>query len=239
MTTLPPRMPLRATPLNDTKPDRPLSTKQRRFVDEYLLDMNANAAAIRAGYSERSAYQHGSFLTKRPNVAAAISQVLAARRERLAVTAERVIHELARIAFADIGRIMDWSEDGATVRPPAELSEDDRAAIAEIAVVKGEKSLAARVMLHDKERALEALCRHLGLYAPPGQWHAQNAIGTAAPTYSAELREKLRVKIEQRVEERVEEVLAARAAAEGRAAEPAGGQSRDHRGPTEDTEARD
>jgi phage terminase small subunit len=239
MTTLPPRLPLRATALNDTQPDRPLSTKQRRFVDEYLLDMNANAAAIRAGYSERTAYAHGPFLTKRPNVAAAIAQVLAARRERLAVTAERVIHELARIAFADIGRIMDWSEGAATVRPPGELSEDDRAAIAEVAVVKGEKSLAARVTLHDKERALEALCRHLGLYARPGQWQAQTAPGMISPERGAELREMLRVKIEKRVEERVEEVLAARAEAERRAAEPEGEESRDHSGATEDAEARD
>jgi len=167
MTTLPPRAPLRAHRLNDTKPDRPLSLKQRRFVDEYLVDMNATDAAIRAGYSRASAYSHGCFLTRRPNVAAAIEARLAERRARLEVTAARVIAELARIAFADIGRIMDWSSEDAALRPPGAISADDRAAIQEIAVVKRpDGGLATRVILHDKERALEALCRYLGLFRP-------------------------------------------------------------------------
>src|SRR5215470_695143 len=156
-TTLPPRKPLRATPLRETDPEKPLSLKQQRFVDEYLLDMNATAAARRAGYGERSAAQNGHGFLRRANVAAAIEARLAARRERMAVTTERVIRELARIAFADIGRIMTWSGDDMIATPSALLSEDDRAAIAEITVVKRKNGdVAARVMLHDKERALEA-----------------------------------------------------------------------------------
>src|SRR5262249_51890851 len=136
------------------------------FVDEYLLDMNAKAAAIRAGYSEVTAYSHGPWLTRRPNIAAVIEARLGERRERMRVTAERVIAELARIAFADIGRIMDWSGEDTTLKPAHEIAEADRAAIAEIAVVKRNDGLATRVILHDKERALEALCRYLGLFRP-------------------------------------------------------------------------
>jgi phage terminase small subunit len=160
---------LRATPLRDTDPEQPLTRKQRRFVDEYLLDMNATAAARRAGYGERSAAQNGHGFLRRPNVAAAIEARLAERRERMAVTTERVIRELARIAFADMGRIMTWSGEALIATPSALLSEDDRAAIAEIAVVKRKNGdVAARVVLHDKERALEALCRFLGLFGPRG-----------------------------------------------------------------------
>jgi phage terminase small subunit len=223
MTTLPPRRPLRASRLNDTDPDRPLSPKQKRFVDEYLLDMNASAAAIRAGYSARSANRHGPFLTNRPNIAAAIGRAHEARRNRLEVTAERVIRELGRIAFADIGRIMDWSGEDMTVRPPAELSDDDRAAIAEVALVKGKQGVAARVILHDKERALEALCRYFGLYRRTGDWHKQNQ-WHPDPVRAAELREMLKAKIDKRVAELVEDELAARAAAERQAAEHDGGE---------------
>ncbi len=196
MTTLPPRASLRASRLNGTKPSRPLSPKQRRFVDEYLLDMNATDAAIRAGYSEASAYSHGAFLTRRPNVAAAIEARLAERRARVQVTAERVIAELARIAFADIGKIMDWSSEEATLRPPAEISPDERAAIQEIAVVKRQDGLATRVILHDKERALEALCRHLGLFRP-------GALAVEPPRLADELRQKLKAKIDKLVADRV------------------------------------
>jgi len=192
MTTLPPRAPLRAPSLNDTKPDRPLSLKQRRFIEEYLIDMNATAAAIRAGYSERAAHSHGSYLARRPNIAAAIERVLAARRMDLRVTAERVIRELARIAFADIGRIIDWSDEDMTVRPPGTLTEDERAAIAEVAVVKRSDGVAARVTLHDKERALEALCRHLGLFGPRA---AHKAGLIESPSVAAErIREMIRAK---------------------------------------------
>ena len=193
MTTLPPRLPLRVHRLNRTKPERPLSAKQRRFVDEYLLDMNATAAAMRAGYSKLSAEQHGYFLTTRPNVAAVIVQRLAARRERMAVTTERVIRELARIAFADIGRIMSWSGEELIATPSALLAEDDRAAIAEIAVVKRKNGdVAARVVLHDKERALEALCRFLGLFGPRAAY-ATGAI--ESPSAAAErIREMIRAK---------------------------------------------
>jgi Terminase small subunit len=103
---------------------------------------------------------------------AAIDRAIEVRAERTRITAHRVLLELARIAFADIGRIIDWSGNALTVKPPGMLSADDRAAISEIAVVVGKKGLAARVTLHDKERALEALCRHLGLFGHSGQFNA-------------------------------------------------------------------
>ena len=211
MTTLPPRAPLRARRLNRTKAERPLTTKQQRFVDEYLVDMNASAAARRAGYGDRSADQHGSFLTRRPNVAAAIEARLAERRARLEVNAARVIAELARIAFADIGGIMDWSGGDVALKPQDKISPDDRAAIQEIAVVKRAGGLATRVILHDKERALEALCRYLGLFRP-------GALAVEPPTYSEELRQKLREMIDRKVAERVAEAREAdRRAAEAQA----------------------
>lgn len=197
MTTLPPRKPLRSTRLDDLYPEKPLTRKQRQFVDEYLLDMNATAAARRAGYGARSAAQNGYGFLQRANVVAEVERRLAARRERLEVTAERVIAELARIAFADIGRIMDWSSGDVALRPVGEISPEDRPAIQEIAAVKRPDGLATRVILHDKERALEALCRYLGLFRP-------GARPVEPPKQlSDELREKLRARIDKMVADRV------------------------------------
>ena len=179
----PPRFPSRAYDPFVPEDQRPLSPKQKLFVQEYLVDMKAGAAAIRAGYSTRTAYSHGPHMTRVPQIAAAIERALAVRRERTHVTAERVIRELARIAFADIGRIVDWSGKAQVVRSAEELSVDDRAAIAEISVVKDNERLAARVTLHDKERALRTLCRHLGLFNPASQYAAGT---TESPSAAAE-----------------------------------------------------
>ncbi|HKX08144.1 MAG TPA: terminase small subunit, partial [Stellaceae bacterium] len=143
-----------------------------------------------------SAAQNGHGFLQRRNVAAAIEARLATRRARLEVTAARVIGELARIAFADIGRIMDWSSKDAALRPPGEIPPEDRAAIQEIAVVKRHGGLATRVILHDKERALEALCRYLGLFRPGAQ-------RVDAPRVADELREQLKAKIDKLVADRV------------------------------------
>jgi phage terminase small subunit len=182
--TQPSRMPSRASDphLSTHEParERALTPKQRLFVAEYLVDFSAKDAAIRAGYGERSAHAHGWYLTKLPHVSAAIDRAIEVRAERTRITAHRVLLELARIAFADIGRIIDWSGNALTVKPPGMLSADDRAAISEIAIVVGKKGLAARVTLHDKERALEALCRHLGLFGHMGQFNAGTIESPAA-----------------------------------------------------------
>ena len=192
MTTLPPRAPLRA-PRPSRKADRRLTRKQKMFVDEYLVDMNARAAARRAGYRPISARANGHRLLQLASVAAEIEARLAERRARVNVTAERVIAELARIAFADVSRIMTWSSEDATLRPPEQISPDDRAAIAEVAVVKRKNGdVAARVVLHDKERALEALCRFLGLFGPRGAYETGLIEN---PTEAAErIREMIRAK---------------------------------------------
>ncbi len=75
-----------------------LTTKQRRFVEEYLVDASATQAAVRAGYSERTAHVQGPRLLGNVRVAVAISEAQAERSKRVEVTADRVVEELARIA---------------------------------------------------------------------------------------------------------------------------------------------
>lgn len=84
-----------------------LTPKQQRFVDEYLVDLNATQAAIRSGYSRRSAAEQGHDLLRKPQVAAAVQAGQAARAERTGITADRVLTELARIAFADHRQLVE------------------------------------------------------------------------------------------------------------------------------------
>jgi phage terminase small subunit len=88
----------------------PLTLRQARFAREYLLDGNATRAAIRAGYSAKTANQQGSRLLANVGV----SSEIAAARERvlaeLGVTADRVLRELGRVAFSDLTELFDEDE---------------------------------------------------------------------------------------------------------------------------------
>jgi phage terminase small subunit len=84
-----------------------LTAKQQRFVEEYLAGRNGTKAAIRSGYSSKTACAIASENLKKPNISAAIARRTAARRRRFDTDAERVIKELRRIAFADISGIFD------------------------------------------------------------------------------------------------------------------------------------
>lgn len=84
-----------------------MTPKQRRFVDEYLIDLNATQAALRAGYSAKTADQQGWENLKKPEVAAAIAGAQAARAERTKIDADWVLRRLAAEADADLNDLYD------------------------------------------------------------------------------------------------------------------------------------
>jgi phage terminase small subunit len=151
-----------------------LTPKQQRFVAEYLIDLNATQAAIRAGYSAKTAHSQGPRLLENVDVAAAIQVALDERAERTGVTQDRVIAELAAIAFADLRDVATWDADGElAMRTAAELSDEAAAALREIRSTTstvvfrdgGERSTVYKgVKQHDKLRALELLGKHLGMF---------------------------------------------------------------------------
>jgi phage terminase small subunit len=144
----------------DNLPEPPVLTdRQRRFVEEYLVDCNAKKAALRSGYSERSAKQAGARLRALPHVRRAIETAMAARSDRVGVTQDRVVLELARLAFADMRDFATWGEGGVRLRPSEELTEEQAACVSEIVETPGK---GVRVKLHGKTQALAALARHLG-----------------------------------------------------------------------------
>ena len=136
-----------------------LTDQQRRFVEEYLVDCNATLAAGRAGYSARSARQAGARLRALPHVRRAVEAAMAARSDRLGVSQDRVVLELARLAFADMRDFASWGDGCVRLRPSEELTEDQAACVSEIVETPGK---GVRVKLFGKQPALAALARHLG-----------------------------------------------------------------------------
>jgi phage terminase small subunit len=138
---------------------RPLTAKQVRFVEEYSKDMNATRAALRAGYSEKSK-GHGSRFLRDPRIRAAVDARFTERRARHEVTVDKVIQELAAIAFGDVREVMAWGPDGVTLRHSDELSPDAAAMICEVDI--GRRG--TKLKRTDKLKALELLGKCLGMF---------------------------------------------------------------------------
>lgn len=162
-----------------------LSDKQKRFCDEYLIDLNATQAAIRAEYSEKTAYSQGQRLLKKVEIQQYIQQRKVDRTERTEITQDMVLRELANIAFsnaADYAAVVEkdvvltgengtaikvYDEDGnpvkyKTVEPvlTSELTEDQKRALS--VIKKGRDGF--EVKPYDKVKALELLGKHLGMW---------------------------------------------------------------------------
>jgi phage terminase small subunit len=140
--------------------DARMTPRQRLFVSEYLVDLNGKQAAIRAGYGRKTAaHEAWKLLNRRPNIAQAIKDAMKAQEARTGISADKALEEIARIAFSDVGRLLETKDGEVKVKDLASLSAADRAAIARIVVTKGRID----VRLHDKRAALLDLIRHLGL----------------------------------------------------------------------------
>src|SRR5687768_577892 len=152
-----------------------LSPKQRRFVDEYLIDLNGTRAAIRAGYSARSAYSIAHENLTKPEVRAAIAKAQYNRELRTNITKDRILQELARICFFDIRML--YNRDG-TLKRPIDLNDEAAAVIARIETVEmgasrevktdGERRnflpmQIKKIRILDKNSALLLAMRHLGI----------------------------------------------------------------------------
>ena len=143
-----------------------LKPKQQNFIEEYLIDFNGTQAAIRAGYSPKSAAETAYENLRKPQIIEALAQ----RRDELAATndatPERVMAEYALIGFADIGDYVQWDCDGITLTGSSELAEGASRAVSEVTEVKTEHGTTIKFKLHDKKGALDSLCRMMGWNAP-------------------------------------------------------------------------
>jgi len=160
-----------------------LTPKKRAFVREYLIDLNGTQAAIRAGYSGKTANEQASRLLANVNVKAAIDAAMKIRSVRTDITADRVLKELSKIGFADIRKAIKWQGTLVTEEDNPEggdtlviknvvtnnvmlVSSDDiddetAAAISEISQ---NTSGGIKLKLHDKRAALVDIGKHLGMF---------------------------------------------------------------------------
>lgn len=140
-----------------------LTEKQKQFVCEYLIDLNATQAAIRAGYSAKTADQQGSRMLANVKVQQAISQAMAERSRRTGINQDRVVLELARMALVKMTDIVD---SHGQIKEDA--TDDDLACIESIKYKKSESdsgtSVEREVRIGSKLKALELLGKHLGMW---------------------------------------------------------------------------
>lgn len=141
-----------------------LTDKQKKFIDEYLVDLNATQAAMRAGYKEKAAYRTGAENLRKPQIQEEIQKRLQERQQRTEVTQDMVVKELAAIAFARATDYVEIRSNGVcgtvVIKPTTNLSDQQIRAIAGIK----EGANGIEIKLNDKEKALELLGRHLGMW---------------------------------------------------------------------------
>lgn len=107
----------------------PLNAKQERFVQEFLVDLNATQAAIRAGYSKDTAKSIGSENLTKPDIQAAIAKGKAKRSKKVEISQERVVQEMAKLALADPRNLLDANGD---VKPPHKWDDATAACVSAI-----------------------------------------------------------------------------------------------------------
>ena len=146
-----------------------MTPKQQRFVDEYLIDLNATQAAVRAGYSAKTAHSVGHENLSKPEIASAIAERRAIIANKLEVTQERIVAELAKIGFGDIRKLFTSCGN---LLPVSDIDDDTAACLSSIEIttrkVRGgdddEVEEVSKIRLWDKRAALVDLGKHLGMF---------------------------------------------------------------------------
>ncbi len=141
-----------------------LTNKQKRFIEGYLIDLNATQASIRAGYSPQTAKEIGCENLTKPNIKNEVDKAMAEKSRRTGINQDRVLREIAKIAFVNPSDVINFNQ--ATVKENA--SDDDLAVISGVKI----KSIPTdygdiqerEVKLYDKLKALDMLGKHLGMF---------------------------------------------------------------------------
>jgi phage terminase small subunit len=145
-----------------------LSAQQQLFVAAYLIDLNATQAAIKAGYSKKTAKAQGSRLLTNVDIAAAVQKGMDKRAGKYEITADKVLQEIAKLAFHDPRKFFD---DDGRIKPISELDDDTAMALSGMEtmhkIVGDDKDgcvVLTKIKTADKGANLERLGRHLKLF---------------------------------------------------------------------------
>lgn len=161
------------------KRSKKLTEKQKLFVAEYLVDLNATKAAVRAGYTEKTARIHSSKMLANANIQQLISESLRKRTDKLEITSERILSELAYMGFSNMLDYIGTTEFGDAYVDLSSLTREQAKAIQEITVEaytegRGEDAREikrTKFKLADKRGSLELLGKHLKLFTDRHEHH--------------------------------------------------------------------
>lgn len=143
-----------------------MSPKQKRFCQEYVIDLNGAQAAIRAGYSKKTARTQANQILTKLDIKSYIAELQNAREKETGISGFKIVRELARLAFVDLRKLYD---DQGNLKPIQDLDNETAAALSgvdlEIYVKEGKPGIITtkKVRIHDKTRALEILTKHVDL----------------------------------------------------------------------------
>lgn len=145
------------------KGEGPLTVREARFIEEYLVDLCGAAAAVRAGYSPKRSNVRALLILRRPRVRAALKAAQEVRSKKVNITAERVLEELATIAFADVTSYLEQDKRGTKLKRFEDMPAGSTRALEGVSESRGPQGDRVAVKLNDKQRALDKLCAHLGI----------------------------------------------------------------------------
>ena len=140
-----------------------MTPKQKNFVLEYVKDFNATQAATRAGYNKGNPSNNdktGPRLLQVPEISAAIQEFINKRTEESEITVDRIVNELAKIAFSELSDAMHWTDAGMSFTDSTKLPSKIRGAISEITETITGAGGSKKLKLYDKVRALELLGKY-------------------------------------------------------------------------------
>lgn len=143
-----------------------LSPKQKLFVQEYLIDLNATQAAIRAGYSKKTAEVIGHENLRKPYISSAIQKAMKKREDRTEITQDRVLEEYAKLAFFDPRKF--FNDDG-NLKNIVDLDDNTAACVAGVDVItisskENYVEQIKKIKITDKKAALDSIAKHLGMF---------------------------------------------------------------------------
>lgn len=170
-----------------------MTPKQERFCEEYLIDLNATQAAIRAGYSVDTAKEIGCQNLTKVNIQEKIQSLRKQLSENTQITSEMVIAELAKIGFSNV---QDFVNGGNSILELKHLERHKVAAVSAVeTIIKEDGTILSKIKFHDKVTALEKLGRHLGIFEKDNE--------QLKPTTSVIIPDKMKVSIDKILDESI------------------------------------
>ena len=143
---------------------RPTKAQNRMwlFAQEYVVDLNATRAAVRAGYTAKNAAVTASKLLRNVNVEYWIAEAQELKARRRDITNDRVLEEMRRLAFAQTTDMVTLKDGFVVIKDTTSLTTEQKSAISQI---RQKKDGEIEVKFYDKQKALDSLAKYLGIFS--------------------------------------------------------------------------